>query len=263
MSCVPMRDENDISEDAILGGRLRIRQPLRGHRIGHDAVLLAAAADACAGEHAVEFGSGVGAAGLALAARVPGLKVTLIEIDASLCALATDNARLNSLDNRVDAFCLDIENSSALKAAGFSDGSADRVLMNPPFRDARHQSVSPDPRRRLAHVAAPGLLGRWLDTAAWLLKSQGVLTLIWRADGLQEVLDLLRPVFGNIGVLPVLPRMNAPALRVLVRGVKGGGGTQADYPALVLNNDDGRPTDAAEAILREGKTLNLATPAIA
>ena len=30
-------------EDAILGGRLRLRQPARGHRAGTDAVLLAAA----------------------------------------------------------------------------------------------------------------------------------------------------------------------------------------------------------------------------
>ena len=258
MSCVPMRAERDISEDAILGGRLRIRQPLRGHRIGHDAVLLAAAADACAGEYAVEFGSGVGAVGLALAARVPELKITLIEIDASLCALATDNARLNGLDNRVNALALDVEDVSALKAAGFSGGTADRVLMNPPFRDARRQNVSPDPRRQLAHVGSPGLLGRWLDAAAWLLKPQGVLTIIWRADALGDVLGLLRPAFGDIGVLPVLPRTDAPALRVLVRGVKGGGGTQVDHPALVLNNEDGRPTDAAQAVLREGKTLNLA-----
>ena len=31
------------SEDAVLGGRLVLRQPLRGHRVGHDAILLAAA----------------------------------------------------------------------------------------------------------------------------------------------------------------------------------------------------------------------------
>ena len=77
-----MRTDSESSEDAILGGRLRVRQPLRGHRVGHDAILLAAATAARAGEHAVDLGSGVGAAGLALAVRIPELKVTLIEIDA-------------------------------------------------------------------------------------------------------------------------------------------------------------------------------------
>ncbi len=66
------RDGIETSEDAVLGGRLRLRQPLRGHRVGHDAILLAAATGGRAGEHAVDLGAGVGAAGLALAARVGG-----------------------------------------------------------------------------------------------------------------------------------------------------------------------------------------------
>ncbi len=78
----------DVSEDAILGGRLILRQPRRGHRFGHDAILLAAAVSAHAGEHAVELGAGVGAAGLALAHRVGGLSVTLVEIDRALASLA-------------------------------------------------------------------------------------------------------------------------------------------------------------------------------
>ena len=153
-----MEADSETSEDAILGGRLRIRQPLRGHRVGHDAILLAAATAARSGELAVDLGAGVGAAGLALAARVPGLKLTLVEIDAGLCALASDNARLNRLDDRTVVVACDVEDVDALFAAGLSAGSVDRVLMNPPFHDARRQNVSPDPRRRLAHVGAPGLL---------------------------------------------------------------------------------------------------------
>jgi tRNA1(Val) A37 N6-methylase TrmN6 len=258
MSCALMIAENATSEDAILGGRIRVRQPLRGHRVGHDAILLAAATAARAGEQVVELGSGVGAAGLVLAARVPGLKVALVEIDAELCALAEDNTRLNRLDNRVRAFALDAENVDALEAAGLSPDSIDRVLMNPPFHDARRQSVSPDRRRRLAHVGAPGLLARWVVTSTRLLKPQGVLTLIWRADGLDEVFGALRLGFGSIAVLPVHPREGAPPIRVLVRAVKGGRAPHVDYPALVLNDEHGRPTAAAEGVLRGGKTLNIA-----
>src|ERR1700691_4295067 len=82
----------DVSDDAVLGGRLVLRQPLRGHRFGHDAILLAAAVPAVPGEHAVDLGAGVGAAGLALARRVVGLAVTLAEIDPALTALAAGNA---------------------------------------------------------------------------------------------------------------------------------------------------------------------------
>src|SRR5690348_482088 len=87
----------DVTEDAILGGRLTLRQPRRGHRFGHDAILLAAAVAAQAGDHAVELGAGVGAAGLALAHRVGGLTVTLIEIDRALASLAQGNAGRNGM----------------------------------------------------------------------------------------------------------------------------------------------------------------------
>jgi tRNA1(Val) A37 N6-methylase TrmN6 len=247
----------ETSEDAVLGGRLRLRQPLRGHRVGHDAILLAAATGGRASEQAVDLGAGVGAAGLALAARVGGLKVTLVEIDDGLCALAADNAGLNRLDDRVRALLADAENPQALIAAGLSPASVDRVLMNPPFNDAKRQNVSPDPRRRLAHVGEPSLLARWVATAAQLLKPQGVLTMIWRADGLDEVLDALSGEFGSIVVLPVLPRPEAAAVRVLVRAVRGAHGARRDYPALLLNDATGRPTAAAEAVLRAGDTLSI------
>ena len=253
-----MEADDKTSEDAILGGRLRIRQPLSGHRVGHDAILLAAATAARAGELAVDLGAGVGAAGIALAARVPGLKLALVEIDAGLCALAVENARLNRLDDRTIVLVCDVENVGAMMAAGLSAGSVDRVLMNPPFHDAQRQNASPDPRRRLAHIGAPGLLAGWLGAAARLLKLHGVLTLIWRADGLDAVLGALRPEFGNIAVLPVHPRPGAPPIRVLVRAVKGGNGAQATCEALVLNDERGQPTDAAEAVLRAGKTLDMA-----
>lgn len=249
------------SEDAVLGGRLRLRQPLSGHRVGHDAILLAAATGAESGEHAVDLGSGVGGAGLALAERVNGLRVTLVEIDAQLVALASDNALRNGLEARVDAIACDAEDTDALAAGGLAAGSIDRVLMNPPFHDARRQNVSPDPRRRLAHAAAPGLLARWVASAAILLKRGGVLTLIWRADGLDEVLSALAGEFGCVAVLPVLPRPDRPAIRVLVRARKGGQGDQggpAHLVPLILNDPDNRPSAGAEAVLRGGERLVIA-----
>src|SRR5215831_14784539 len=82
------RPRDTLTDDAALGGRLRLRQPARGHRFGHDAILLAAATPAAAGEVAIDLGAGVGAAGLALAQRVAGLAVRLVEIDPALAALA-------------------------------------------------------------------------------------------------------------------------------------------------------------------------------
>jgi tRNA1(Val) A37 N6-methylase TrmN6 len=248
----------DTTEDAVLGGRLRLRQPRRGHRVGHDAILLAAATAALPGERAVELGSGVGAAGLALAARVPGLAVTLVEIDPQLCTLATDNARTNALADRVEVRCLDLAAPAALHAAGLDPGSVDRVLMNPPFSDATRQNVSPDHGRRLAHAASPETLALWIDAAARLLAPGGVLTLIWRADGLADVVRALDVAFGGVTVLPVHSKAGEPAIRILVRATKASGAPLALLPGFALNDGAGRPTDAAEAVLRAGAMLPLA-----
>ena len=247
------------TEDAVLGGRLVLRQPRRGHRVGHDAILLAAATAARAGGHAAELGAGVGAAGLALAHRVPGLAVTLVEIDAALAALARDNAARNRLADRVKVATLDVAAPARrFTAAGLSPGALSCVLMNPPFNDPARQNASPDVQRRRAHVASRDTLAQWMRRARWLLAPSGALTLIWRADGLADVLGASAG-FGGIAVLPIYPRPDAAALRILVRAVKDSRAPLALLPGLTLNDAAGRPTPEAEDILRGGAPLPLRT----
>jgi len=248
---------HEVSEDAVLGGRLRLRQPLRGHRFGHDAILLAAATGAAPGQNAVELGAGVGAAGLALARRVDGLAVTLVELDPALAALAADNAARNGLADRVRTVCLDVAApAAAFAAAGLAPGSADLVLMNPPFNAP--QNPSPDRGRRMAHTASRETLVQWLRTAERLLRASGVVTLIWRADGLGDVLGALASGFGAVSILPIHPKPGAAAIRVLVRAAKERSGPLTLYPGLVLADADGKPTAQAEAVLRDAAALDLA-----
>jgi tRNA1(Val) A37 N6-methylase TrmN6 len=251
-------DSLDTTVDAVLGGRLRIRQPRRGHRVGHDAILLAAATGGSYGQQAVEFGAGVGAAGLAVASRCPGLRVTLVEIDPVLSALAKENARLNRFDERFKVVTHDVTLPTLFAADNVMGGSADRVLMNPPFNDAERHTMSPDPARALAHAASSDTLSRWIGAAARALNAHGVLTMIWRADALPDLLAALRHDFGAVAVLPVHPRPGAAAIRVLMRAGKGAKTPLTLLPGLVLNDDTGKPSPAADAILRDGKPLPLA-----
>ncbi|HTC02842.1 MAG TPA: methyltransferase [Xanthobacteraceae bacterium] len=251
-----LAEKAETSEDAVLGGRLVLRQPLRGHRVGHDAILLAAAAVAASGDHAVDLGSGVGGAGLAMARRIQGLNVTLVEIDPALAALAAGNAQRNGLSDRVRAVHLDVVSSTAdFIAAGLAPGSAACVLMNPPFNVA--QQPSPDRARRTAHAATDETLQQWLRPAMRLLRGDGVVTLIWRADGLADVLAALNKDFGAITVLPVHPKPGAAAIRVLVRATKASRAPLALLPGFLLADADGKPTAAAEAVLRKGEALSL------
>jgi tRNA1(Val) A37 N6-methylase TrmN6 len=131
---------------------------------------------------------------------------------------------------------LDITSSSEFWAdAGLPPDSADVVLMNPPFNHPQRHQASPDQGRAVAHVASAATLSRWIHAARRILKSAGILTLIWRADGLPEVLAALDRGFGSVAILPVHGDAAAPAIRVLVRAVKGGRAPTVLHPGLMLN----------------------------
>jgi tRNA1(Val) A37 N6-methylase TrmN6 len=236
-------DNPSITDDAMLGGRLRLLQPTRGHRFGHDAVLLAASVAARPGDRAVEFGSGVGAASLALLARVPGISVTMIEIDPALAELAAQNIVRNNYANSARVVAADVT------AHDLAPGSADHVFMNPPFNDATRPS--PDALKRSAHVASPTLLPGWIAAAVRLLRAGGTLTGIWRVDTRADVLNALAAEFGSILVLPVHGKDGEPPIRVIVSAIKAAPAWLTELAPLVLNDKAGRPTPDAEAVMRD------------
>lgn len=258
MSCAAMTEAlAGTTTDTFLGGNLVLRQPKRGHRAGHDAILLAAATAARSGDRVIEFGAGAGAAGLALARRVTGLDLTLIELNEPLAALARENAAANAIAANV--ITLDVAaHAAAFDAAGLGADSADVVLMNPPFNDPGRHRASSDPDKRLAHVASQTTLEDWVHAARRVLKSGGALTLIWRADGLAEVLAALSRGFGGLAIVPVHPDLSSPAIRVLVRAIKGARAPLEMLPALALNDAAGAPAVEVQEVLSGRAVLSLA-----
>jgi tRNA1(Val) A37 N6-methylase TrmN6 len=247
----------ECTEDAFLGGRLRLRQLKTGHRAGHDAMLLAAATSARQGMRVVDFGAGIGAAGLAVARRVEGINLALVEIDETLANLARSNAAANSI--AAEVIVLDVEaGAEAFATAGLAPDSADSVLMNPPFNDSTRHRASPDAARASAHVAGEDMLDRWIHAARRVLKSGGVLTMIWRADGITEVLAALDRGFGSLAILPVHGEASAPAIRILIRAVKGGRAPTQIPPALMLNDESGLPNKQVQELLAGNGVLPLA-----
>jgi tRNA1(Val) A37 N6-methylase TrmN6 len=246
-----------VTEDAFLGGRLRLRQPKSGHRAGHDAMLLAAATPARPGQRVVDFGAGVGAAGLAVASRVGGIELVLVEIDAGLADLARGNAAANAI--AAEVIVLDVMSAAdAFAASGLTPDSVDVVLMNPPFNDPARHRASPDQARSIAHVATAATLEGWVHASRRILKSGGVLSLIWRADGLGEVLTALERGFGSLAILPVHGNAATPAIRVLVRAIKGGKVPTRIHTALLLNDESAVPNKQVQDILAGKGVLPLA-----
>jgi tRNA1(Val) A37 N6-methylase TrmN6 len=237
---------DETTDDTVLDGRVKLRQPARGYRAGVDAALLAAACDAADGERVVEAGCGAGAALLAAAMRRPGARFTGVERDPKAAALARENLAANGLSARVEI----LEGDVGVRFSGLGLEPFDAALANPPFFDDAGALRGPAAERRAAWMADDGL-SAWIGFLTKAVREGGTITLIHRADRLADILALLGDKAGSIQVRPVHPFADEPAKRVLVRAVKTGKAPLRLLPALVLHDrDGGKHTGEAEAILR-------------
>ncbi|MEI6556858.1 MAG: methyltransferase [Rhodospirillaceae bacterium] len=245
--------DSGLSRDQLLGGRLLLRQPRRGYRVAIDAVLLAAAVAARPGERVLELGTGVGAAALCLAARLPGVAVVGLELQGPLAALAAQNIAANGLEARVRVVTGDL----GCPPSALVPGSFDRVMANPPYLRAGTHTPSPEPSRAAANGEGTAGLGDWIAAAAAMLRPKGTLTLIHRADRLDEVISLLHKEFGALVVFPLWPRAGAAARRVLLSARLGVASPARLAPGLTLHGPGSGFTAGAEAVLRDGCGLEL------
>ncbi len=233
------------TEDGFLDGRLKLRQPRDGFRAGLDAVMLAAAVPAEPHQTCLELGAGVGTASLCLASRT-GCRVHGIEIDPALAALATQNAALNGLGERV---CFECGNALEPRS-----GTFDHVFCNPPFHGSGGQT-SPNAQRARA-LEDRGVLQDWVRSGVERVASKGSFTLIIRADRLDEVLAAL-PAAG-VYMLPLLPRAGEAPKRIIVQWREGAHTPPSRLSGIVLHRSDGRYTPEADAILRDAASLRIA-----
>ncbi|MFO0295181.1 MAG: tRNA1(Val) (adenine(37)-N6)-methyltransferase [Rhodospirillales bacterium] len=233
----------------LLGGRIAFAQPATGYRAAIDPVLLAASVP-CAARTALELGAGAGAATLCLAARCPALAVAAAERDPVMARLARRNVAANAMDGRVTVIEADIRALSREAHGRFA-----AVFFNPPFLPPGRASVSPDGGRRAANVEAGAGLVDWVAIAARMLAPRGALRLIHRADRLHEVMAALARHFGDIAVLPLWPRAGVPAKRILVAARLGARGGARLLPGLVLHEGGGGFSAGAQAVLRDGASL--------
>ena len=239
------------TDDRLLGGRVICRQPATGYRVAIDTVLVAAAVSATPGDAVLELGSGVGAASLCLAARVPGLAIDGLEADAGLAALANDNAAANGWAGRVRFVAGDV------RAAPFAPATFDQIFANPPYLEPARADRRASSTAAVATIEGTAPLAGWIVAMATLVRPGGGLTLIHRADRLDALLAALAGAFGGIVVCPLWPRPGAPARRVIV-GARRGVATPLRLSAgLVLHDDAGAYSAAAAAILRDGAPLDL------
>ena len=242
-----------LTDDAFLGGRLRILQPAKGFRAGIDSVLLAAAVPAREGETVFEAGTGPGVAALCLLGRVPGAHVTGVEINPDYAELARRNAERNHLADR-----LAVITGDALRAgkkdglAGLEPGTFHHAFANPPYHAAARAPASPEPGKAAAHVLPGDVpLSEWVRALARMVRPRGTITLVQPAEALPVLLPAMRDAkLGGILIAPIWPRAGKAASRVLVRAVRGVNTPARLLPGLTLHGEGHAFTPEAEAILR-------------
>lgn len=245
-----------LSDDRFLGGRLAIWQPRRGYRAATDPILLAAAVPARAGESVLDLGCGVGVAGLALALRVPGIRLAGLELQPDYAALARANAERNGIAAEV------VEGDLARLPAALRGRAFDHVIANPPYFAPHAPPAADGGRDHARREATP--LATWIAAGLRRLRPGGRLTLIHRTERLPDILAALIPAAGDVVVLPLAGRAGRPAGRVIVSGRKGSRGPFTLLPPFVLHEGEAHDGDrdsftpAAAAVLRGGAALALA-----
>lgn len=250
-------DEEELTDDLFLGGALKILQPKKGFRSGIDAVLLAASVPDCGRMRVLEAGCGAGVVSLAIARRLRDVEVQAIEIEAVNAAIAMRNAARNELDNRVQIALGDLcDPVSQLELLGLQQNSFDYVVANPPFYDEGQMRFSPNPLRRRAKRAAAETLEEWVRFLTAMAAPKGVISLIHRAEKLDEILLVLSRRFGGVKVLPLFPRAGEPANRVIVQGVKGSRAPLTLLPGLVVHESGGGYTDEVKAMCQKPQGLS-------
>jgi tRNA1(Val) A37 N6-methylase TrmN6 len=249
----------DTTIDAFLGGRVMLRQPKTGYRAGVDAVLLAAAVPMTGGDSVLDAGAGVGVVGLSIAARVPGCRVTLVEMAAPLAAIARENITHNSFSDRTAVIEADVAAPlAACPPLAALRETFDHVAANPPYYVDADGTRAADPLKDGSHAMPRGGLESWARFLASMAAPGGTCTIVHRADALPELLQVLDGRFGALIVFPIFPRRGTCAHRVLVQGRKGSRAPLVIAPGLVLHGDGGNGfTPEATAILRHGAALDL------
>ncbi len=255
-----------LTDDAFLGGALAILQPEHGYRAGLDAVLLAAACGVADGQSArvLDAGAGVGVAGLCVARRVADAQVTLVEREPALATIARENVLRNELAARVRVVELDVEDGGAAVSrgevagsqAGVVAGAYSHVIANPPYFAEGRGTRPPSQLKAAAHQMADGALDQWCRFLATAAESDGLVTVIHRAEALGALLAGLSRRFGALRVLPLHSRAGEVAHRVIIQGRKGSRASLSLLPGLVLHGEGHAFVPPIEAVLRRGAPLD-------
>ncbi len=247
----------ELTNDKFLDGKILVKQPKIGYRAAMDPVLMAAAVPEISNGKILDLGAGVGVAALCYGARVPDVEIIGLELQKDYAELAIKNAKLNFLDDRIKIIHGDLLNICDINSnsSDFATGSFQQIMANPPFLAANKAISSPVSAKNIANMEGNANLSHWIDFILKMLKPKGGLTIIHRADRIDEILSLLYGRAGDVTIIPLFPFAGRDAKRVIIRAQKSTNGVAKLTAGLILHAENNRYTKQTDNILRHNAGL--------
>lgn len=206
---------------------------------GIDAVLLADFAEAGARAKVMDLCTGNGIVPLLLYGKNKGKKLVGLEIQPEIAEMAERSVRLNGLEDKIS-----IKTGDAAQIREWENAhSYDVVTMNPPYKPIGHGIVNPGDHKAIARHEITADLEALIESAAYLLNSQGRFYMVHRPQRLMDILTLMR----KYGIEPkrirlVYPKQGKQPNIVLVKGILGGKPDLVMDPAFFVYDDQGAYT---------------------
>ncbi len=235
-----------------LDGQVMVRQA-EGYRAGLDAVLLAAAVRLKPGAKALELGCGAGTALICAAHQNLQAHFIGLEKHQGVFALAQDNIAKNAMQDRVEV----VQGSVANPPESLRPDSFDQVFLNPPYFDDPSAIRRPKTGKDSAFVNNGLTLRDWIDTALRLTRAKGYITLVQRAERLDDCLEGFYGRAGDIRILPIVPRAGEAAHRIIIRARRNVKTPLILLAPLVIHEHGRTWTPMADGILRGQMPINL------
>jgi tRNA1(Val) A37 N6-methylase TrmN6 len=229
----------ELTEDSIFNGRIKLFQPKIGYRAALDPIILASFISPGPHQKILDVGCGVGTISLILKMRESTAEITALDMDKRMCQICEQNAAANGFS--VEVLNVRIEDRAILKERLF-----DHVVTNPPFFEEKSSKVSES--KKFANFETISLV-EWIALCINKLKNNGIFSIIHRASRLEEILSALKSRAGAVKIIPIFPKSDRNANRIVVQAKKSSKSETMILPGVIVHRDDGSYSDDLRRIL--------------
>jgi len=222
--------------DTFFNGKVQVKQSRAGYRFSIDAVLLAFHAAPRPGDKVLDLGTGCGIIPLIMAVRAPDVRIFAVELQPELADLAESNVHQNRLQDRIHVMSADMR----MLKPQMTDGPADLIVCNPPYRRPGSGRINPAAQRAVARHEIKVTLNDILETTRRMLRTAGRFVTIYTVERTTDILFWMR----SEHIEPKFMRMihstqNSDAKLAVIEGIKDGRPGLKVAPSLILFDNNG------------------------